>query len=84
MQRLPFELLPGDGAYRLEVRSLDALGNVGAGKIGPGYLLDATPPARPAVTGSHRHEQRDRRRLDLQRRRGGDLHAAARRPVVEA
>ena len=47
-----FALLQGDGTYRLEVRSLDALGNVGAGQVGPGYLLDATPPPPPTVTGS--------------------------------
>jgi hypothetical protein len=47
-----FDLLDGDGVYTLEVRTRDALGNLGAAATGPGYTLDATPPDAPAVTGS--------------------------------
>ena len=47
-----FDLLAGDGVYVLQVRTYDDLGNEGAATTGPGYTLDATPPAAPAVSGS--------------------------------
>jgi hypothetical protein len=43
-------VLSGDGLYVFKVRLTDQYGNVGLPGSSPGYLLDTTPPTRPAVT----------------------------------